>query len=177
VTLEQALERARRVGNAEEEAASLINLSVTLGYVGRAEEALRCSVEAAESFARAGLKAGVACAYCNIAEHLQTLERWSEGLEAARTGHAIAAEIGQMYWITGGLNGMAGSSLGLGDNAGAARWAEESYDLSVAANLRERAVSALETGLEALSRMGDAMGEARLRAKAEASGDTAEVGA
>lgn len=168
-TLERAREIASRVGNAEEEAASLINLAVALQVLGRGDEALRCDAEAIERFSRVGIKAGVACGYCNLADHLSSAGRFAEALEAARTGAAIATEIGNRYWITGGINGMALAYQGLGDHAQAARWGEEGFD-AAAGTFAGRAAAALTVGLRAMRALGDGDGEARLLAKALTAG-------
>lgn len=169
-TLERARAIAVRVGNAEEEAASLINLARVLGELGRLDEALRCDAEAIAAFTRVGIKAGVACGYCNLCEHLNMAGRFAEGLEAARTGLTVATEIGHGFWITGGLIGMADALLALGDHAEAARRGEEGFDRAVELGSRGRAVSALSRALGAMRALGDGDGEARLLAKAAAAG-------
>src|SRR4029078_11124996 len=83
-TLEQAQALARRIGNAEEQAASLINLAVTLGQLGEFEAALEADRAALAAFERGGVRRGIACAYCNIASHLVDLARWEEALDASR---------------------------------------------------------------------------------------------
>lgn len=173
-TLERAREIAGRVGNAEEEAASLINLAVGLGHLGRLDEALRCDAEAIEAFTQVGIPGGVACGYCNLAEHLKDAGRFAEALDAARTGLAIATEIGNHFWITGALNGIARACLGLGDHAEAARGGEEGFDLAVEWGFAARAASALGVALAAIRALGDHDGEARLLAKALTAGIEAE---
>lgn len=168
--LERAREIAGRVGNAEEEAASLVNLATVLATLGRLDEALRCDAEAIEAFSRVGIKAGIACGWCNLAAHLDDAGRHAEALEAARTGLATAREIGNQFWVTGGLNGAAAASLALGDAAEAARCAEECLDLAVRWGFTGRAGSALRVGLEAMRALGDHEGEGRLLARAATAG-------
>jgi len=165
-TLEQALELARRVGNAEEAAASLMNLGRTFDDLGLLDEALRCDREAADAFASVGLKSGVAAAYCNLAEHLGEAGRWLEARDAAVEGVSIAEEIGNAYWITGGKIGIADSQLALGDRRSAAVTAEAALDLAIASAIPGRARSALKISLKALRSLADSEGEARVIAMA-----------
>jgi len=174
-TLERALEVARKVGNAEEEGASLINLGQVVADLGRVDEALRCDAEAVEAFSRVGLRSGVACAYCNLAEHLGDAGRHAEAFEAARTGSGIAEEIGSPYWRSGGLIGMAQSCLALGDPEAAARHAESGLEVAAASGLAGRGRSALATALEAMHALGDRVGEERVLARARAAGWEAEA--
>ena len=180
-TLERAREVAGRVGNAEEEAAALINLSTVLASLGRLEEAMRCDADAIDAFTRVGIRAGVACGYCNLADHLGSAGRYPESLDAARTGMTVAAEIGNRFWVTGGLIGMAQASLHLGDHSEAARCGEESFDVAAASGFTARATSALRCALEAMRALGDHEGESRLLAKAQTAGiepePVTEVGA
>jgi class 3 adenylate cyclase/tetratricopeptide (TPR) repeat protein len=169
-SLDRALELARRVGDAEEAAAALINLGRTLSELGLHEEALSCDVEAAEAFASVGLKSGVACAYCNLADHLVRVDRPADALAAARTGLAVAEEIGNPYWIAGAQIGISTGSLRLGDAAEAARTGEACFDFSVAAALPQRVHGALDAALRAVRSLGDREGERRLLAKARAAG-------
>jgi class 3 adenylate cyclase/tetratricopeptide (TPR) repeat protein len=167
-TMERAREIAGRIGNAEEEAASLINMAVLLKEMGRLDEALRCDAEAIEAFARVGIPAGVACGYCNLADHLEASGRYAEARDAAGTGLAVATEIGNRFWITGGLNGIAQASLLLGDHAEAARRGEEAFDIAAEWSFAGRAAAALRTSLKAMRALGDRQGEARMLAKAQA---------
>jgi hypothetical protein len=119
-----------------------------------------------------GIKAGVACGYCNLSEHLRAAGRFAEALDAAGSGLAIAREIGNPFWITGGLNGVAAASLAMGDAAPAARCSEECFDLAVERGFEGRAAFALHAALEAMHALGDGEGEARMRAKGESAGVT-----
>ena len=101
-TLEQALFLAQRVGNAEEQAAALINLGYVLSKLGETEAALQMDRDALVAFESVGIKAGVACVYCNLAEKLYGSGRWKESKAAALNGLAVAEEINNPYWITGG---------------------------------------------------------------------------
>jgi class 3 adenylate cyclase/tetratricopeptide (TPR) repeat protein len=169
-TLERALEIARRVGHAEEEGGALINLGAVFAAEGQIEEALRCDVEAAAAFERVGLKGGIACAYCNIGDHLHDLGRIEEALEASRTGLTIGEEIGNRFWISGGLNGVAEAMLSLGDAAGAAAQAERAFAVGVESGLTARAEAALDLAVTSFQAIGDAEGEARMLSKAAAAG-------
>ena len=164
--LERGLELARRVGNAEEAAAALVNLAVALGDQGRYDEAMRHDAEAVEAFASVGLKAGVACGYCNLAEHLQGAGHHAEALEAAQRGVAVGEEIGNPFWTSGGLIGISGSRLALGDPAGALQAAEAALDVAVDAAQRGRIESALRAGVAAARALGDEEAERRVRARA-----------
>ena len=169
-TMEQALDLARRVGNAEEAAAALVNLGRILSALGSPEEALRCDLEAVDAFASVGLKTGVACAYCNAAETLGEMGRWQEAGDAAREGLAVAEEVGNAYWMSGAQIGIAESLVQSGDLRGAAAAGEAAFDLGVATAIPARAQSALRITLSALRSLGDAEAERRLLAKAHAAG-------
>jgi len=169
-TMEQALDLARRVGNAEEAAAALVNLGRILSALGSPEEALRCDLEAVDAFASVGLKTGVACAYCNVAETLGEMGRWQEAGDAAREGLAVAEEVGNAYWMSGAQIGIAESLVQSGDLRGAAAAGEAAFDLGVATAIPARAQSALRITLSALRSLGDAEAERRLLAKAHAAG-------
>ena len=103
-TLEQALFLAQRVGNAEEQTAALINLGYVLSKLGETEAALQMDRDALVAFESVGIKAGVACVYCNLAEKLYGSGRWKESKAAALNGLAVAEEINNPYWITGGAD-------------------------------------------------------------------------
>lgn len=154
-TLRQAQSLARRVGNAEEQAASSINLAVVLADLGEYEAALEADHQSLSGFLNAGLKAGVACAYCNLADHLGDLGRWQEGLEAARDGLAVAKEIDTPFWITGALNGIARCEFELGNHRAAARAAEQATDCALAHGFRARARYALGYGSKAHQALGN----------------------
>jgi tetratricopeptide (TPR) repeat protein len=138
-TLEQAQALARRVGNAEEQAASLINLAVILDQLEEYEVALEASREALAAFESVGLKGGIACAWCNIADHLTSLARWEEALDAASHGLAVAQELDMPIWITGALLSTSRSELALGNTQAAAAAAEEALRLALAHGLPDRA--------------------------------------
>jgi adenylate cyclase len=168
--LEQALELARRVGNAEEAAAALVNLGRTLSALGMHDDARRCDLEAVDAFAAVGNRTGVACAYCNLAEHLGEMGRWQESGHAARQGLAVAEEIGNGYWASGARIGIAESAIGTGDLREAATVGEAAFDLGVAIAVPARAESALRISVTALRGLGDVEAEQRLLAKARAAG-------
>ncbi|HEV7680462.1 MAG TPA: adenylate/guanylate cyclase domain-containing protein [Candidatus Dormibacteraeota bacterium] len=154
-TLEEALALARRIGNAEEAAASLVNLGLVLWSLGMTEDALRCDRESIEAFESVGLKAGVACGYCNLAEHLGLKQRWEESMAAALQGLTVATEIGHSTWISGALIGIADAAMAQGEYARAAEAAEEAAERALAAGYRDRAQSALVRAVEAHRRLGD----------------------
>ena len=155
-TLEQAQLLARRVGNAEEQAASLINMAVTLGDLGEFEAALEADHAALAAFGAAGLKGGIACAYCNIADHLTQLARWDEALEAGRQGLAVADEIDMPYWRTGALQSISMAEFGLGNPGPAAAAAEQALELSLAHGLvQDRARYALRDVIKAHRALGN----------------------
>lgn len=154
-TLRQAQSLARRVGNAEEQAASSINLAVVLADLGEYEAALEADHQALTGFLNAGLKAGVACAYCNLADHLGDIGRWEDGLEAARDGLTVAEEIDTPFWITGALNGIARCEFELGNYRAAARAAEQAAERALAHGLQERARYALGHASKAHEALGN----------------------
>ncbi|HEY2740735.1 MAG TPA: tetratricopeptide repeat protein [Gaiellaceae bacterium] len=168
--LEQAQSLAARTGNAEEQAASLINLAVVAGYLGEYETALQADHEALAAFEAAGLKVGVACAYCNIADHLEELARWEEALDVARQALAVAEEIDMPIWTSGALLSIASAELALGNPQPAADAAEDALARALAHGLHDRAESALRGAInahealgnyervEALRRQGDELG-------------------
>jgi class 3 adenylate cyclase/tetratricopeptide (TPR) repeat protein len=167
-TLEQALALARRVGNAEEQAASLINLANVLSHMGELEAAIDADREALAAFQSVGLKAGIACVECNLAEHLDLVGRWEEALEAARRGLAVAEEIGSPYWITGALIGIANTQNALGNSRAAAEAAEASLEQALAHGLTGRGRSAAEAAVEAYEALGDSERADALRGRADA---------
>ena len=169
-TVQQALSLARRVGNAEDAAGALINLGRILFSLGSHEEALQCDRDAAEAFTLVGNRTGVACAECNLCDHLQQMQRWEEAGEAGRRGLAVAEEIGNAYWISGARIGLATVALHRGDLAEAAALGEAAFEVGVTAAMRDRARSALDAALEALRRLGDRDAEQRLLARASAAG-------
>jgi adenylate cyclase len=165
-TLEQAQVLADRVGNAEEQAASLINLSVTLGYLDESEAALQASREALAAFESVGLKGGVACAYCNIADHLTDLERWEEAVDTGRRALAVARDVDMPFWICGALLGLSYSELALGNPQPAASAAEEALEIALAHGLPDRARWALHHASNAHEALGDGERVQELRRQA-----------
>jgi tetratricopeptide (TPR) repeat protein len=170
--LERAQSLARRVGNAEEQGASSINLAVTLGNLGEYEAALEADREALATFDSAGLKAGVACSYCNLAEHLGRLTRWEEALEAARQGLTVGEEIDTPYWITGALICIAESELALGNPQPAAVAAEEATKRAFAHGFPDRAEYALRNAIDAHEALGNHERVEELRRQADELGYT-----
>ena len=154
-TLERAQALARRVGSAEEQAASLINLAVILDQLEEYEAALEAAREALAAFASVGLKGGVACAWCNIADHLTSLARWEEALDAARHGLAVAQELDMPIWITGALLSTSRSELALGDTKAAAEVAEQALRLALAHGLPDRVKWSLHHAIAAHEVLGD----------------------
>lgn len=142
-TLEQARELARRIGDAEQQAGALINLAVVSGYLGEYETALEADYEALAAFESAGLRNGVACASCNIADHLVELGRYEEALDEGRRGLAVAEEVEMPYWITGALASIAMAELALGNPQASLAAAERSVEEALAHGLHDRARWAL----------------------------------
>lgn len=165
-TLEQAQALARRIGNAEEQAASLINLAVTLGQLGEFEAALEADRAALAAFESAGLRRGIACAYSNIASHLVDLARWEEALDTGRQALEVATEIDMPYWITGALLSIAQSELALGNPEPSAAAAEEALERALASGLEERAGWALHHAIDAYEALGDRERAEELRRQA-----------
>ena len=161
--LERALVLARRVGNAEEEAASLVNLGQTVAALGDLDEALRCDRESIAVFDRVGLKAGVACGYCNLAQHLLESGRPAEARQAAEAGLAVAEEIGHLGWMAGARIGIADASLALGDDEVAASAGEAAAEAKLAVGERHKARSAFDTAAQAHERLGHHERAAELR--------------
>jgi adenylate cyclase len=160
--LERALALARRVGDAEESAASLVNLGMVLSELGLRKEALRCDWESIDAFATVGLKAGIACGYCNLAEHLGLDGRWDESMEAARAGLAIAREIGNEQWITGGLLGIAEAYVQHGEHEQASAAAEEALARALAIGHPGRVETAFRHAVAARRGLGDDEGAEEL---------------
>jgi tetratricopeptide (TPR) repeat protein len=154
-TLEQAQLLARRVGNAEEQAASLINLAVTSGYLGEYEAALEADHAALEAFETAGLKGGVACAYCNIADHLTELARWEDALDVARQALTVADEMEMPYWTTGALHSIALSELAIGNPQPAADAAEDALERALAHGFKDRSEGAFGIAIRAHEALGN----------------------
>jgi class 3 adenylate cyclase/tetratricopeptide (TPR) repeat protein len=166
-TLEQAQSLAGRVGNAEEQAASLINLAVTTGYLGDYEAALETDRRALAAFESAGLKAGVACAWCNIAEHLSQLGEWGRALDAARQGLAVAEEIDVPYWITGALQSIALCESALGNPEHAAYAGERALERGLRHGLKDRVPYAFRETIRAHEALGNHDRVAELRRQAD----------
>jgi class 3 adenylate cyclase/tetratricopeptide (TPR) repeat protein len=166
-TMEQAQALAGRVGNVEEQAASLINLAVILGYLGEHETALETDWKALAAFESVGLKGGIACAYCNIADHLGELARWEEALEAGRQGLAVAEEIGMSYWITGALMGISQAELVLGNPQAASIAAERALERALADGIQDRARWARVRAIEAYEALGNHERVEELRRQAD----------
>jgi tetratricopeptide (TPR) repeat protein len=154
-TLEQAQALARRIGNAEEQAASLANLGVILGQLGEFETALEADREALAAFESVGLVRGVACAYCNLASHLVDLVRWEEALDAGRRALEVAKEVDMPYWITGAFLSICQAELGLGRPQPAAAAAEEALELALAHGLPDRAKYARLDAIPAYEALGN----------------------
>jgi adenylate cyclase len=127
--LERALALARRVGNAEDEAAALTNLGRVLMELGRTEEAMQCDRDAIEAFAGIGIKAGVACAYVNLSDKLFTLGRHDEAEVAATNGLAAADEIHHTLWAADATAALGRIDLVRGNHARAI----ERLDTAIAA--------------------------------------------
>jgi tetratricopeptide (TPR) repeat protein len=155
-TLEHAGVLARRVGNAEEQVASLINLGRTLSMLGDHAAALDATQEALTASQRVGNLNGVACAYCNLADYLGELERWEEAREAAEAGLTVAEEIATPIWITGALLGISWAEQALGNSERAAAAAERAFELALAHNLGDRARHAIEYAIDAHRSLGNA---------------------
>jgi class 3 adenylate cyclase/tetratricopeptide (TPR) repeat protein len=153
--LEQAHALARRVGNAEEQGASLINLGQVLADLSLRDEALAADRQALAAFDSVGIKAGVACAYCNLAEHLQDAGDWEQSRAAALRGLAVGREIGHKFWISGALIGIAEAELELGNPAAAAAAAEDAIETATASDLTRRLESALKIAARAYAALGD----------------------
>ena len=136
---EEAQALAHRVGNAEEQAGSLMNLAVVFGQLENYQAALETDYKALRAFENVGLKPGVACAYCNIADHLGSLERWDECVAVGRQALEVAKEIDMPMWITGALLSISQAELTLGNPAAAAAAAEEALERALTAGLPERA--------------------------------------
>lgn len=166
-TLEQAQALARRVGNAEEQAGSLINIAVVLGWLGEYEAALEADYEALAAFERTGLRNGVACVWCNVADHLIELSRWEEALDAAHQGLAVAEEIDMPYWTTGALLSISTAELELGNPQAAAAAADEAFERALAHSLQDRVKSALVHAIEAHEALGNRGRVEELRRQAD----------
>jgi adenylate cyclase len=171
-TLEQAQALARRIGNAEEQAASLTNLAVLLGKLGEHEAALEADYEALAAFEGIGVKNGIACVWCNIADHLIDLARWEEARDAAGQGLAVAEEIQMPHWISGALIGIAYSELGLGNPEPAAAAAEEALAIALAHGLEDRAKTAIGDAIDAHEALGNQERVEELRRRADELGYT-----
>jgi adenylate cyclase len=167
-TLEQALALARRVGNAEEQAAALINLGYVLSKLGETEAALQADRDALVAFESVGIKAGVACSYCNLAEKLHDSGRPEEAKAAALNGLAVAEEINNPYWITGALIGLAEAELELDNVKEAAAACERAAESALTHGLSQRTRAALEIAVQAYERLGDADRAQALRRRAAA---------
>jgi adenylate cyclase len=154
-TLQEARVLAQRVGNAEEQIATLINVGRTHGMLGDQEAALVATQEALAASRRVGNMNGVACAYCNLADYFGELERWHEGLEAAQLGLVAAEEIGTPVWIIGALQGIAWSEQGLGNPERSAEAAERALELALAHGFQERARDSLELAIDAYRVLGN----------------------
>jgi len=154
-TLEEARVLARRIGNAEEQVASLINLGRTQSMLGEYEAAVDATREALAASETVGNKNGIACAYCNLADYLGELERWEEAREAAELGLAVAEEIATPIWITGALVGISWSEQALGNSERAAAAAERALELALAHGLNARARTAIEDAIEAYESLGN----------------------
>jgi adenylate cyclase len=166
-TLEQAQALAGRVGNVEEQAASLINLAVILGYLGEYEAALEIDWKALAAFETAGLKGGIACAYCNVADHLGELARWEEALEVAHRALAVAEEVDMAYWITGALISISRSELALGNPQPALTAAEQVLERAIAHGIKDRTEAGFEHASNAHEALGNQERAAALRHQAE----------
>lgn len=154
-TLQQAQALARRVGNVEEQAASLINLAVISGYLGEYETALEIDHEALAAFERAGLKNGVACVQCNIADHLVELGRCEEARDVAHQALELSTAIEMPFWITGALLSISTSELALGNPERAASAAEDALERALAHDLQDRARVARERASDAHEALGN----------------------
>jgi adenylate cyclase len=167
-TLRQAHELARRIGNAEEQAGSLINLAVVSGQLGDYEAALRSDYEALAAFESAGLKNGVACAYCNIGDHLIDLGRWEEALDAGRRALAVAEEVDMPYWRTGALDTIAVAELALGNPQPSLAAAEQGLEDALTHGLDDRARWAFHHAANAHAALGNHERAAELQRQSDA---------
>jgi adenylate cyclase len=167
-TLEQGLALARRVGNAEERAASLINLSQVLAELGELDAAIEADREALAAFRSVGLKAGVAWSYCNLAEHYHDAGLWQESREAAGEGLAVAEEIDSPYWASGALIGIAQAELATGNAEAAVAAAEDAAERALAHTLTARGRSALKAAIAAHEALGNTERAEELRRRVAA---------
>jgi adenylate cyclase len=154
-TVRQALAIARRVGDAEEQGAALINLGVVLADMGEADEALQCDREAIAVFARVGIKAGVANGLLNLCDKLIDQGRFAEAVEPAERARIVAEEIGHRIWANGAVSNLGRIALGLGDGERAAALALQAADGYSALGDRIRLGDALSTASRAYRLMGD----------------------
>ncbi|MDT4938113.1 MAG: hypothetical protein QOG80_1784, partial [Pseudonocardiales bacterium] len=120
--LQRARAVAQQVGNVEEEAAVLINLGYLKFESDRFEEAVEHDRDAITAFDSIGIKAGVACGYCNLADALLGLGHVDEAEQAAHNGLAVAESIGHRSWTAGALWGLAEVRERRGDYDGAAEY-------------------------------------------------------
>ena len=87
--LEEAVEAARHVGDAEHEGAYVGNIGKLCSLTGRVEEAYRYHEQALEIAIRAGDTAGIAIDLGNLGEVASALGRYAEAIEHGRRGLAI----------------------------------------------------------------------------------------
>lgn len=166
-TLEHAQTLAHRIGNAEEQAASLINLAVLSGQLGEYETALQADYEALAAFERAGLRNGVACAYCNIGDHLIDLGRWEEARDVGRQALAVAEEVEMPYWTAGAFHIIAMAELELGNPQSSLDAAEQALEESLTHGLNDRARWAYHHAAKAHEALGNPERAAELQRQSD----------
>ena len=159
--LERALELARRVGNAEEEGASLMNLGRLLMDIGDHDEALRCDRESIAAFEGTGNRLGAIAGYCNVTEKLVAVGRLEEAEDAAREALRRSDALGPSHWAPHALHSLGHVMDVRGDHAGAAPLLERAGDVYMRTGEPQQAKQAYSNASIAWAAAGHADAAAR----------------
>ena len=152
VALRGALEKAERVGSAEEIGGSLINLGVTQTHQGQFEAAVASNLRALDEFERIGHLSGRAVANVNLADNLGRLGEAERALAHADQALEITERAGHQLLMADAMKTKAGILLGQGrredaleaseraaamfEEAGAGPMAEEARAIAAQASAR-----------------------------------------
>lgn len=163
-TLHRTLEIARETGNAEEQAAALVNLGIVEMERDNLEEAIAHDHAAIEQFGRIGHLTGQAIGYGNLTEKFLNAGRHVDALESSARALDLARSIGDMETVADVMKTVAAVRLAQGNAPEAGETAEEAAQLYLEMDARPYASEALELAAKAWTEAGE---EERARSNAE----------
>jgi tetratricopeptide (TPR) repeat protein len=109
----------------------------------------------------------VACAYCNIGDHLIDLGRWEEARDVGRQALAVAEEVEMPYWTAGAFHIIAMAELELGNPQSSLDAAEQALEESLTHGLNDRARWAYHHAAKAHEALGNPERAAELQRQSD----------